>query len=266
MAKVLPQDNWIQQSHQLLRLFYLLVLFDFATSTLNMLYSLWVKPVAVVEYPKTLIFLSWIPENISIPVFIVGGGVCALTTFLHPEIYFLRFGNMLMFLLSKGFIFSHARFAHHYWPMLIALVFLCACPPLKNKKNWQEGFATFSYLKMALVLFYFLPAILKIGSTLQSGDFLNANYLLVHGKESLMGSFMIDGGRRTTVLYWGAVLIQFSTGLLVWKPGWHQFTGFLILFFHAISLLVFSVNFFMAGIVFFLFFYFTPQVSKEELQ
>ena len=267
-----PQENWIYESFTLLRLFYLLVLFDFFTSSVNILYSLWLRPVGYVGYPKSLIFFSWLPLDLNISTLLALGAIFTTATFLRPTNFYLRLGNMLTFLLCKGFIFSHTRFAHHYWPMLLALVLLSFCPPLDSKKSWQECSHTFKHLQIALALYYFLPSMWKIVLAVKGGVILNANfgpevvagYLLTHGKQSLLALKAIDGGIWSTLLLWGGVSMQFLTGWVVFRPRWHKFWGVLILVFHAVSLLVFSINFFLAGLVFFLFFYFAPQPQDEN--
>lgn len=152
----------------LLRLFYFLVFIDFLLST-TYLHVMLSQSLREGVYPKTLFFFNWLSTHWTILGLLFFGFTFSLGAFLLPTAFFMRAGQALIFLLSKGFMFSHTRFSHHYWPMLLALVLLSLCPGLKSKKDWRECLKSFRHIQIALAMYYVLPGLWKIVSAAVNG-------------------------------------------------------------------------------------------------
>lgn len=267
------QEQWRAKCFTLLRLFYFLVFLDFLHSAtfLNVMLS---QSLSEGVYPKTLLFFNWLPTHWTILGLIVFGFTFSLGSFLVPTALFMRAGQALIFLLSKGFIFSHTRFSHHYWPMLLALVLLSFCPSLKSKKNWLECLKSPRHIQVALAMYYVLPGLWKIVSAAVNGHLFRADwgpnmfafYLITHGKRNIFAEMATAQGLLCTIGLWGAIVFQVMTVLIIWKKNWQRAWSIMVLGFHALGLLVLSVNFFLAGIVFFLFFYFDPKNTKVSIK
>lgn len=254
------------------QIFYCLVLFDFIRDTLNALSAILVNPPDNFAYPYTLKFLGLAEKDILCVALILIGIAVNFFVLTKPHSQAGRIAAFGYFLLSKGFIFSATRFNHHYIPMTWALLCLCLYSSEINEQSRKLYRKVYSLLLFSIASFYFFPGLWKVLYGLMQKELWQqefgantiASFFLSQGQKGWLGPFLIEHEVLAYLGFLVIILLQLSAIYAWWNSNYQRLWAVFILAFHAISILVLNVNFFVAGAVTFLFFFLSPFVDTQN--
>lgn len=255
-----------------IQLLYLLVAFDFFREVLPSMAYIFYHPEIEFIFPNVLQFLKYMDSRWVSGFLILTSFPVYLLPIVKYQSQTVRILVFLHFLVARGMMFSYIRFAHLYFPILWAMMCLCVCPHFTSSLGQKYFRKTYFACLFSLALFYFYPGIWKVILGFQKGSWFDldsgantiAYYLLTHGKLSYLADFFIFNPAFAYFGMLGVVAFQiFSMFAAFYSPS-QRLWAVMALFFHVTTIFVVSVNFFMIGVVVFIFFYFSPLVDREN--
>lgn len=240
-------------------LIYFLTATDALLQTCNSLAVLIAKPSTLaVEFPVTLSFFSHFNLQSTAIVLLLLNLTIPWMCFHYLNSQTLRIVNFLLFLVSKGFLFSVWRMEHVYWPLLWTLLFFALAPKsVFDDPDDRLSINCYRGALIAIVSSYFYPAMWKVIIGIQSGNLFDintmsntaANYLITHGKESFFGPNLVNSPNLSYIGLWISVLFQLSSILCLFSRKALKFWPMGAMIFHALNIFTLNINFLLAGIV-----------------
>ena len=255
-----------------IQLLYTLVAFDFFREVMPSMAYIFYHPNIEFIFPNILSFLSFFDARWITTILMISSFPVYILAAVKYQSQFYRILVFIHFLVARGLMFSYVRYSHLYFPIFWVMMCLCVCPHFSSpvgKKYFQK---TYYACLFSLALFYFYPGVWKIIlgwqkgllSHIDSGSSTIAYYLLTHGKLSFLGDFFIFNSEIAYFSFAVVVAFQLSALFAVFYPPYQRLWAVFSLIFHVTTIFIVSVNFFMIGVVVFIFFYFSPLANSRN--
>jgi hypothetical protein len=232
-------------------LIYLIVFYDICTSNLNQLVSLSAIKFDFINYPKTLFFFHYFSADVLNFSLLVANLAILFVSFGTLQNRKTRAGIAIVYILTKGYIFSLSYFSHIYWPVIWSLPLLAMPKQIVDLKSKE----TLNALRLVLIIslaFYFYPGFWKIFYGFTTGTFFDINYgpnviakyLLTVGKKSILSEFLVSHPLLANLGLVVVILVQLASPLAILNKGFLRFYVLAIFIFHFINNLVLQINFY----------------------
>ena len=252
--------------------FYVLVLYDFTRDTLNGLMMLLLNTQANYSFPLILKFFDYTNKELVAGILLVAGVIITFTAVVKPHSQSARVSSAIYFIVSKGFIFSATRYNHYYIPMMWALLCLSLYSPIDSKEGQLFFKKVYSLCLFSIASFYTFPGVWKFVFGLTQGTLTKsafgantiAFFFLTQGQESSLGPILIEYPNLTYLGFLGVIFFQISSIYAWYNQKYQRLWALGILAFHIISIFALNVNFFVAGMVTFIFFYLSPFIDRKN--
>jgi hypothetical protein len=275
MEARLRTKNWFASAlnanrlelHDPIALIYFLALMDAVFNSGFHLSHLVVEGVTAIHYPVTLSFFNFLSIPTWALIFFVLNMTIPFLTFIYRDVRWLRLFWAVLFLVSKGFIFSAVQFAHSYWPLLWALIFL-SLPKTWAQETRSQPYSVAAYRAALLggITLYFFPGFWKLVHAITTGALFNwdyaantvAYYLLSHGKISLLSDFIVSHQAVSYFSFLLLITLQLLSPLSILRVKWMKLYAIFIFGFHSLNIMTLQVNYFLGGIVVMILLWFAP--------
>lgn len=204
-------------------------------------------------------------------------------SFLATSIYYknlwLRISSFLLFFIYTALIHSFGKISHIYHLLVVVLLFFIFLPKENDKERKEKSVLLIASLQFFVLLTYTATGIWKlyagvmqlskgevsIFSTKAMGNIISNQFAINNQDLPYFTELLINSPLLTSLLLWGAIVVECIAVFTFFKVRWHRPLGILLICMHAGIALVLDVNFYVAPFLLGLLFVFSPFIKESKV-